>query len=417
MTYDPATLPAAYTHTPLETLEEADHPTLHEVDREQIRGIRGEMGISPTSGDLLAYVRLGDNVGGTTGKGLLVPAAALTLPPLAFNGGFLIWQGGTSTVSIGDGSYAADGWAYRKIGAMVHDVSRSTDVPSVTALHPTANYSMLVDCTTVDSSIAASDMCLIEHHCEGFYWAPFHQRAFVIPFWVKATKTGTYCVALINSGQDRSYVAEYTVNASDTWEFKTIVVSASPSAGTWDLTTGLGIRIAWCLASGTDWHTTAGAWQTGLKVATSSQVNACDNTANNFRLAMVRPNLGTVALPFSPVGPEMAKMIAERYVQVLEASSANTVFASGKVTTSTAAEFALKYRRMRAVPTVSVSTASDFQVDDNSVQACSALSGDLIGFDSLRLSATVASGLTGGRGCLLRANSTTSAKISLLARI
>lgn len=218
------------------------------------------------------------------------------------NGDFLLWNrngGATSFTSIASDTVFAHGWRYRKSGAMVHDVSRSTDVPTVAQAGRKIPYSVKIDCTTVDSSIAAGDYCFITQRVEGYKFAQMiAQKKSIGHFWVKAPKTGVFCISHNNSGNDRGYVSEYTINSANTWERKTIVVEASPSGGTWDYTNGIGIDFNVVLAAGSTYHTTAGAWQTGVFLATSNQVNACDNTSNDFYITEIQWEEGGTATPF-----------------------------------------------------------------------------------------------------------------------
>lgn len=224
------------------------------------------------------------------------------------NGDFNVWQRGTSFASIAHGAFSADRWLYQKSGTMVHDISRSTDVPTVAQAGRLFNYSILVDCTTADASIAAGDYCILQQKVEGYNWLPLAQRACVVSFWVKATKAGIHCVALANSAGDRTYVGEYTVNASDTWEYKTVTVTASPSAGTWNYVEGVGLSVRFTLAAGSTYQATAGAWSTGDYLGSASQVNQCDSTSNNFRICGVRLEAGSVATleDARPFGLELA---------------------------------------------------------------------------------------------------------------
>jgi hypothetical protein len=105
-------------------------------------------------------------------------------------------------------------------------------------------------------------------------------------------------VAFRNSGADRCYVAEYTQAVTNTWEFTSITVTASPSAGTWDYTNGAGIAIAFSAACGATFQTTANAWNVGNFFATANQVNGVDNNANFFKLALVQIMPGSQAQPF-----------------------------------------------------------------------------------------------------------------------
>jgi hypothetical protein len=278
------------------------------------------------------------------------------------NGEFNVWQRGVTFVAPIGGTYCADRFFYTKVGVMVHDVSRSTDVPTVAQAGRLFNYSMLVDCTTVDAAIAAGDLCYIVQPIEGYNWLPLAQIPTVLSFWVKATKTGIYCASLRNSATDRSCVAEFTVLASDVWEKKTVTFPASPSAGTWDYTTGIGAYLVIALAAGATFQTAAGVWQVGNFTATANQVNGCDNVANNFKITGIQLEAGTVATPFEnrPLTEEL--LLCQRYyfkTFSLDIAPVQNAGVSGGLVatfTSLAANVNMCGRslpvEMRAVPTV-----------------------------------------------------------------
>jgi hypothetical protein len=282
------------------------------------------------------------------------------------NGSFRIWQGGTTFTSIAAVAYGPDQWKYLKVGAVVHDLLRSTDVPAISALYPRLQYSAHLDVTTADAALAAGDVCIFSQPIEGHLWAPFAGRQFTLGFWVKDTKTGLHAVAFRNSGADRSYVAEYTINAADTWEYKTVTVPASPSAGTWDYTTGLGLSIDFTLACGSTYQTTAGAWQTGNFLGTANTVNSVDNTANNFKLAGVGPLVaGAYAAPHTARSFPLDLLMAQRYFTksfLLDTAPAQNAGVSGaigaRVTTGGAGGITSVTQRwpvlMRATPTITL---------------------------------------------------------------
>lgn len=222
------------------------------------------------------------------------------------NGAMEIAQRGTSFVAAADSSYNLDRFQYFKSGAMVHTISQDTDVPTLAQASYVFNNSLRLNLTTADTSIAAGDYTILGQKIEGYNYASFAQKAFVLSFWVKATATGTYCVGFQNAGADRSYVAEYTVNSTATWEYKTISVTAPPSAGTWDYTNGIGLRVHFTLAAGSTYQTTAGTWQTGNFHATSNQVNGVNTGATDFRITGIQVQEGTVATPFRLYGDNFA---------------------------------------------------------------------------------------------------------------
>jgi hypothetical protein len=230
-----------------------------------------------------------------------------------------IWQRGTSFLSAASGIYTADRWAYSKSNAAVHDITQSTDVPTVAEAGVKFNVSVLVDCTTADAAVAAGDYVQFYQVIEGYNWKHFAQRALTLTFWVKATKTGIYCLSLTNTGGDRTFLAEYTVNAADTWEKKTINISASPSAGTWDYGSGHGLIVRFCLVSGTTYQGSTG-WSTGNFLATANQVNACDNTANNWRLTGVKMELGSTATDLRWRSFQEEVQLCQRYYETRSAT-------------------------------------------------------------------------------------------------
>lgn len=279
------------------------------------------------------------------------------------NADFNIWQRGTSFTTIASAAYSADRVRYSKVGAMVHTVDRVTDFPSVAASFHRSQYSLRVDCTTVDAAIAASDLCIISQRIEGFNFLPLAQQAMTLSFWHKHTKTGIYCVSFRNSNSDRSYVAEYTQAVTDTWEKATINITASPSAGTWDYTTGIGLKVAWVLAAGTDFHGTADTWESANDLSTSNQVNACDNIANNFILAQVKLEQGSVATRF--VGEEITTDLnrCKRYYEELNNEGhAGYEYGTGQCKTATTASLVINFIEKRTNPTITDSAAGDFNV-------------------------------------------------------
>ena len=229
------------------------------------------------------------------------------------NGDFIVWQRGTSFPAIAINDYSADRWYYHKGGTMVHTVTRETDVPTVSESRHKSNYSLKMDCTTAQAVITANDHTYIRQIIEGYNFVPFVGKTATLSFWVKATKTGIYCVAFRNEGLDRSYIVEYTVNSSDTWEKKEVKVTFDYSGGTWNYTNGTGLGITWALAIGSNYHGVKDTWQTGVYLATSNQVNACDNIANNFSLSQVQFELGETASPFESKTIQQELRLCQRY--------------------------------------------------------------------------------------------------------
>lgn len=233
------------------------------------------------------------------------------------NGAMDFSQRGTSFAAIANNTYFVDRFIYSKVGAMVHTASHDTDVPTIAESGFAFQRSLRVNLTTPDTSIAASDRCDIQQRIEGYNWAQLAGKVFTLSFWVKATLPGTYCVGFRNGGTDRTFVAEYTIDVANTWEKKSITVAPSPSAGTWNYLNGTGLIVNWVLAAGTNFHTTAGSWQTGSGFATLNQINGVNTGANDFRIVGAMITEGAEALPFRRAGRNIGDELAlcQRYYE------------------------------------------------------------------------------------------------------
>ena len=238
------------------------------------------------------------------------------------NGNFDVWQRGTSFTGATSNTFAADRWQVSHSYDGVTDVLRSTDVPTVASNAVGSNYSLHLDVTTADSSIGAAQIYKLRQNIEGLIYQNIHGKQVTLSFWVKSTKTGTYCVNFRNSAVDRFYIAEYTVSSSDTWEKKSITLTLDTS-GTWLYTNGIGLRVDWVLACGTDNQGTAGSWQAGNKSATSNQVNFFDSTSNNFKLSQVQLELGSQSTPFKPFGGSFTNDLLACYRYCIAPTSNN----------------------------------------------------------------------------------------------
>lgn len=278
---------------------------------------------NPASGYNKLYTKSGSSLnwldsGGLEHQAIDVQSGPYDLRNFIINGNMDFWQRGTSFATIANGTYTADRWSYYKAttGA-VHTVQRSTDIPTLSQSGFQSSYSLHADCTTADASVAAGDTAGLLYKMEGYEWAKLRGLQVTLNFWWKSTKTGTQCVAFRNNGNDRSYVAEFTISTTDTWEEKTITLTLNPSSGTDDYTNGVGLSIAFPLICGSTFQTTANAWQTGNFTGTSNQVNHCDDTANDVRIAQVQLIVGSVAGNFVRAGgnPSGELMLCQRYYE------------------------------------------------------------------------------------------------------
>ena len=238
------------------------------------------------------------------------------------NGNFDVWQRGTSFTSPANGTYTSDRWRFRNSSAAVVDISRDTDVPTISSSSIGSNYSIKIDCTTVASG--SSVLCGLAQYIEGLNYKNIHSKQVTLSFWVKSTKTGTSCVTFTNSNggsEDRFLTYEYTINSTNTWEKKSITVTLD-NTGTWLFTNGIGLRVTFTLYNGYT-GLTNNTWGSTTGYGTSNQVNLLDNTANNVYFSQVQLELGSQATPFKPFGGNFQSDLMACYRYCFAPSSNN----------------------------------------------------------------------------------------------
>ena len=205
--------------------------------------------------------------------------------PGIVNGNMEHWQANTSIIGAASLLYFADLFRYVKVGPQVHDISRSTDVPTVSdGAVAGSNFSIFIKVTTINDALDTGEITTLDYNMEGLQFKSYFGQTFTLTFLVKSSLAGIYSVAFRNDAVNRSFVAEYTINAADTWEAKSITVTHDIT-GAWNLNVSLGINVLFALAASLANSTTPGTWQNGNFVASTNNVNFDATDDNEFRLA------------------------------------------------------------------------------------------------------------------------------------
>ena len=222
-----------------------------------------------------------------------------------------------ASVALASSAYASDRFAWHDSnegGKAVGTLQQVSDAP------PNFSYSLRLTTTTAKTSTGAANRAQFRPYPEGytvadFNWGTANARSVTLSFWVKASATGTYPVALINQTEDRSYVTTYTVNAISTWEYKTITVPGDTS-GTWDKTSGIGIRLTFDMGSGSNYVApTANTWATGWYFSLAGVNKPVSVLNSTWQITGVQLEIGTAATAFEtrPYGTELA--LCQRYYE------------------------------------------------------------------------------------------------------
>ena len=340
------------------------------------------------------------------------------LTNIIINGNFDIWQRGTVFSATSPNTYTADRFLWDDVGSGTVTVLRSTDTPDTFS-----KFSLRVDLVVADTVIAANAFYTLEQRIEGFNIQQFGFGAagaadLTLSFRVKSAKTGIHCVAFRNSAENRSFVAEYTVDVADTWEAKTITLTADVT-GTWLTESDIGLTVSWALAAGTDFQTAAGSWTAGNFLASSNQVNVMDNAANNFHLSRVQLEIDGTATAFERRSIALESDFAARYYEQLGGDTTNEEFAVLQARTTGIANGAIRFRRKRAAPTVTFSGASLFSLTNAAAvkEATSAVTAASPSKTGFTVEATkVTADLVAGEATRFMTNST-SARIKIDAEL
>lgn len=223
---------------------------------------------------------------------------------LIMNGNFEFWQRGTTFTTAADNTTTADRFKYMKAGTTAtHTIVQDGDGPSFEQTGGFANdWALRLNTVGGDGSMDAGDIIRLRYAFEGYEYVGMKTRTFTLSFWVKSGKTGIHCVSFQNSGSDRSYVVEYTINAANTWEKKVIPVTLNQSGGTNHYQQNIGFSISWAIMGGSNYRTTAGSWQNGNYFVTINQVNG---VGESYRFAQIQLNAGPVQAPFNRYGVTM----------------------------------------------------------------------------------------------------------------
>jgi len=301
-----------------------------------------------------------------------VPFAGISNPVdfrnIVINGDMQIAQRSTSVASITtSGYYTLDRYQFAISSLGTFTMSQSTDVPTGQGF---AN-SLKLDCTTADASPAASDLIILNQKFEGqnlqyLKKGTANAVSLTASFWVKSTKTGTFIAELYDANNTRQISKSYTVNTTNTWEFKTITY-AGDTTGVLTNDNGNSLQLNFWLGAGTDY--TSGTLNTSWASSTTAnravgQVNIADNTANDFLITGVQMEAGEQAsgFEFMPFDIDLARCL--RYCEVYEGSGESSQIPQNvaPVDSANRSEIIIQYTRKRASPTISVNTLSNLRV-------------------------------------------------------
>ena len=275
------------------------------------------------------------------------------------NGAMVIDQRNAGASGTADG-YTIDRFAYYGVQA-----SKGTWQQNAGAVTPPTGFTNYLGFTSSSAySVLAGDLFEFYQFIEGYNfadlnWGTANAATVTVLFWVRSSLTGTFGAGLTNSGNTRNYPFTYTISSANTWEQKSITI-AGDTSGTWLTTNGRGVGLVFNLGAGSDFSTTANAWNgTTSKFMPTGATSVVGTSGATFYITGVQLEKGSTATSFDyrPYGTELG--LCQRYFAKLQNDGAggDTTLGVGMQQSTTGAWVYLNYpATMRSEPTVAISS-------------------------------------------------------------
>ena len=244
---------------------------------------------------------------------------------IIINGDFKIAQRATS-VSSTDGSNedysTVDRWFFRygnnAPGTMT--ISQETDVPSGYGFSNSWKFDVTATGTATGDHHTLFSQFIEARTLRYSGWDYTNPSSYVtLSFWVKSTKTGTYCITFdaADVAGNFKFIKEYTIDSASTWEKKTISIPGHASL-VFDDDAERGCELGWNLASGGNRdNATDNTWYTAdASRVTPNQVNFLDDTANNLWITGVQLEVGSFASDFEIRTHAEELVLCQRYYEI-----------------------------------------------------------------------------------------------------
>ena len=276
---------------------------------------------------------------------------------IVINGAMQVAQRATSVTAVGsvEGYLAHDRFNHsvgNTAGRYTLTQTAITDLPSF------ANC-MKLDCTTADTSIAASERLIIKQSFEGQDLQQIKKgtsdaEKLTLSFYVKGNASATYTAEIADNDNTRYIAQEFSVTTS--WN-RVILTYAADTTGTFDDDNASSMSLNIWLHGGSTF--TGGTFSSNTVHTTNNQrlgdnqTSFFDSTDREFFITGIQLEVGSQATPFEhrSFGEELA--LCQRYYEVTGAGQP----AKANSTTGIWCGFQFKTQK-RAAPSISLTAAN-----------------------------------------------------------
>lgn len=342
---------------------------------------------------------------------------------ILINGNMNIHQrSGSLVTGISNTSYnTADRWLIEDSmdTAILSQIVDATDFPTNTEFRK----SLKTNCTTSKATnlLSPNDTLKIVQRIEGQNLQVLKKgtssaESVTVSFWVKSNLTGTFICELDDTQNSKQVSKAYTINSSNTWEFKTITFPPDTNVdGTLNNDNLSRLQISFWLVAGANFNVNNGtlnssAWASYTNNTRAvGQVNFVSSNTNSFWITGIQMEIGSITNPFEyrSYGEEL--ILCQRYYQRFN-SFGQSYFLVGHVWSTTLCQYSyLPKVDMRDHPTIS-SGGTISNLSGQTAVTVSSLTLDGVGFydagKQMKINGSMSSSsFTSGYSCALLINS------------
>jgi hypothetical protein len=329
---------------------------------------------------------------------------------LVINGAMQVAQRATSATGLGDGANAFHTVDRIKV-AKGSDATAGRFTMTQSDVTDLAGFSNAVkfQCTTTDTSIAASEAMLAQYVFEGqdvqsLMETSTSTKAFTISFYAKANESRAFSVeARTSSGTNRQVAKLFTTSSS--WQRFEFPVPAAGSGMQIDNDNSAELTINFWLHAGSTYSggTLSTDWAGSNNANRAAGIGSLFASTSNFiEITGLQLEAGEVATPFEHRSFDDELQRCQRYyVQLLKADSTKELVIAGGQSGATNFNGFLPYA-MRAAPTITWPTSSGVRGEGTTVNI-SSIAGTMDTNNYVHANATITSGLTANTASFLYA--------------
>ena len=245
------------------------------------------------------------------------------------NGAMVIDQRNAGASVTPNNAYTLDRWNGIQTTASKFSVQQNAG--SVT---PPAGFTKYLGITSLSAyAVTSSDYYQLKQAIEGhnvadLNWGTASANSITVSFWVRSSLSGSFGLSIkwgSSSANQRSYPILYTISATNTWEYKTIIIpgDTTMAAGGFETGASSGIQVQFSLGGGATNAGPSGSWAGTNYQTVVGETSVVGTSGATWYVTGVQLERGSAASSFEyrSYGAELA--LCQRYCFALISTGEN----------------------------------------------------------------------------------------------